>query len=266
MCFCMEEHSSPLSFAIRKNGGGWRARRLRATDRISGCSFSLVLATIPGAVAGYFLADIIEGSLRTTGSVGYEFIVNGIILILAERFAQTRSREDTRVVDALLIGCAQALALSPGLSRSALTIAAGRALNFRRRDALDFSFLMATPIIAGATIFAATDIAQGGVLLPSLPVIVAGITSALCASVVAILFLRAFVAKKVLRSSHGISFLWVSCFASHLETRCCACDATRMKRTASLPVGRQAFHFSHALPCLPSSSSMPSSVCASSAA
>ncbi|MEK7562955.1 MAG: undecaprenyl-diphosphate phosphatase [Patescibacteria group bacterium] len=176
----------------------------------------LVLATIPGAVAGYFLADIIEGSLRTTGSVGYEFIVNGIILILAERFAQTRSREDTRVVDALLIGCAQALALSPGLSRSALTIAAGRALNFRRRDALDFSFLMATPIIAGATIFAATDIAQGGVLLPSLPVIVAGITSALCASVVAILFLRAFVAKKSLAlfAWYLIPMGLLLCFAS----------------------------------------------------
>lgn len=158
----------------------------------------LVLATIPGVIAGYFLADLIERSLRTTSSIGWEFIINGIILIAAERFTQARAKDALRISDALLIGCAQALALSPGLSRSALTIAAGRALKLRRRDALDFSFLMATPIIAGAMVFAATNIAQGGVLLPSLPVIVAGITSAVCASVVAILFLRQFVAKKSL--------------------------------------------------------------------
>lgn len=160
--------------------------------------FLLVLATIPGVIAGYFLADLIEDSLRTAKSVGWEFIINGIILIAAERFMQTRAKDALRIPDALVIGCAQALALSPGLSRSALTIAAGRALKLRRRDALDFSFLMATPIIAGATVFAGADIAQGGVLLPSFPVIVAGITSAVCASVVAILFLRRFVAKKSL--------------------------------------------------------------------
>ncbi|OGJ64651.1 hypothetical protein A3C37_00230 [Candidatus Peribacteria bacterium RIFCSPHIGHO2_02_FULL_53_20] len=160
--------------------------------------FLLTLATIPGVIAGFFLAEIIGSSLRSVSSVGFEFIANGLILIAAERFAQARTRDALNIGDAVIIGCAQALALSPGLSRSALTIAAGRMLKLQRPDALDFSFLMATPIIAGATLFAAADIASGDVLLPSLPVIVVGITSALLASVVAILFLRRFVAKKSL--------------------------------------------------------------------
>lgn len=178
----------------------WRMARAPFTGDRSGQKLLLLLiiATVPGAVAGYFLADLIETSLRSTRSVGLEFIANGLILIAAERFVQTRSREALKTADAVIIGLAQALALSPGLSRSALTIAAGRVRKLQRPDALNFSFLMATPIIAGATLFAAADIASGDVLLPSLPVIIAGITSALCASVAAILFLRRFVAKKSL--------------------------------------------------------------------
>lgn len=178
----------------------WRMAKSPFTGDRSGQKLLLLLiiATIPGALAGFFLADIIESSLRSTRSVGAEFIINGLILIVAERFARTRTRDTLNIGDAVMVGCAQALALSPGLSRSALTISAGRMLKLQRPDALNFSFLMATPIIAGATLFAAADIAQGDVLLPPLPVIIAGITSALCASVVAILFLRRFVAKKSL--------------------------------------------------------------------
>lgn len=178
----------------------WRMARAPFTGDKQGQKllFLLILATIPGAVAGFFLADIIENTLRSTRSVGLEFIADGLILIAAERFVQSRSRDTLKMRDAVIIGCAQALALSPGLSRSALTIAAGRMRKLQRPDALNFSFLMATPIIAGATLFAATDIASGDTLLPSFPVIIAGIISALLASVIAILFLRRFVAKKSL--------------------------------------------------------------------
>jgi undecaprenyl-diphosphatase len=178
----------------------WRMARAPFTRDKQGQKLLLllILATIPGAAAGFFFADIIETTLRSTRSVGLEFIANGLILIVAERFAQSRSRDALRMRDALIIGCAQVLALSPGLSRSAFTIAAGRMLRLQRSDALNFSFLMATPIIAGATIFAATNIASGNALLPSFTVIITGITSAFFASIVAILFLRRFVAKNSL--------------------------------------------------------------------
>lgn len=155
----------------------------------------LVLATIPGVVAGFFLADVITHSLRTTRIVGFEFIANGLILIIAERFVQTRARDALKIGDAMVIGCAQALALSPGLSRSALTIAAGRMRKLHRPDALNFSFLMAVPIIAGASLFNMIDIIQGDVALPSFEIIIAGITSALLSSIAAIFFLRRFVAR-----------------------------------------------------------------------
>ena len=194
-------HAGTLSALILcYSSDWWRMARAPFTGDKQGQKllFLLIIATIPGAVAGFFLADIIESSLRTVSSVGYEFIANGFILIVAERWLQSRSRDTLKMGDAIIIGCAQAIALSPGLSRSALTIAAGRMRNLQRSDALNFSFLMATPIIAGATLFAAADIASGAALLPSLPVIIAGIISALLASIIAILFLRCFVAKKSL--------------------------------------------------------------------
>jgi undecaprenyl-diphosphatase len=63
-----------------------------------------------------------------------------------------------------------------------------------RRDALDFSFLMAAPIIAGASLFATADIVAGHTVIPALSVTVAGVASACVSGIAAIYFLRRFVA------------------------------------------------------------------------
>jgi undecaprenyl-diphosphatase len=67
------------------------------------------------------------------------------------------------IVDALLIGISQAFAIVPGVSRSGATITMARALGIERQDAANFSFLMATPIIAGAGLIEARKVLAGGI-------------------------------------------------------------------------------------------------------
>ena len=76
----------------------------------------------------------------------------GIVMGLADRFGRReRGIRDFTIKDALLVGCAQALALIPGTSRSGITITAGRLLGFDRQDAARFSFLLSAPVILLAT-------------------------------------------------------------------------------------------------------------------
>jgi undecaprenyl-diphosphatase len=77
--------------------------------------------------------------------------IMGVVLWLADRLARSqRDMSNLGMRDALLIGLSQALAIVPGVSRSGATITMARALGIEREDAANFSFLMATPIIAGA--------------------------------------------------------------------------------------------------------------------
>ena len=154
----------------------------------------LIIATIPAAVCGALFADAVERSMGSIRSLGWQLLVNAALLIAAERYLQSRHRNEMRVPDALIIGVAQVLALIPGISRSAITIAAGRMRGIVRGDALDFSFFMATPIIAGASLFAAADIFTGHTQIPLWSVTVAGMVSACVSGIAAIYFLRRFVA------------------------------------------------------------------------
>jgi undecaprenyl-diphosphatase len=88
-------------------------------------------------------------------------------------------------LDALLIGCAQAFALIPGVSRSGATITAGRALGFDRESAATFSFMMSMPIIAAAALLKVPKaLAQGGVTMPlAVAVATAAVSSALAITV-----------------------------------------------------------------------------------
>ncbi len=154
----------------------------------------IIIATIPAAVCGALFADAVEQSMGSIRSLGWQLLINAALLIAAERFLQSRHRKEMRITDALIVGIAQVFALIPGISRSAITIAAGRMRGIVRGDALDFSFLMAAPIIAGASLFATADIVAGHTVIPALSVTVAGVASACVSGIAAIYFLRRFVA------------------------------------------------------------------------
>lgn len=140
----------------------------------------LVIATIPGAIAGLLLEKLAETVLRAPALTGFMLIVMGTILWLVDR----RSRADKPLdgmswLDALLIGLSQVAALVPGVSRSGATMTAGRALGFTRADAATFSFLMSMPITAAAAMLKVPDaIAQAhGMYLPlAVGVIASGVS------------------------------------------------------------------------------------------
>jgi len=113
--------------------------------------FYIVVGTIPGALAGVFLEKQAETLFRAPARIAVLMGSVGLLLILAERIARHRRTMDRLMfMDALLIGLAQALAIMPGVSRSGITMTCALFLGFNRRSAAHFSFLLSTPIIAGA--------------------------------------------------------------------------------------------------------------------
>jgi undecaprenyl-diphosphatase len=151
----------------------------------------LVIATIPGGIAGLLLEKKAETAFRAPALTAAALIVMGAVLwIVDARASRDRTLDSFTNRDALLAGCAQAFALIPGVSRSGATITAGRALGFDRASAATFSFLMSMPIIAAAALLKVPKaLAQGGV---TLPLAIAVVTAAL-SSVLAITVLMRFV-------------------------------------------------------------------------
>lgn len=131
----------------------------------------IVLATIPGAVAGKLLEEWAETTFRSPLLVSVTMAAMGLVLLFADRRARDASATvtDVGLRDALIVGCAQALALVPGVSRSGATISAALFLGYRREEAARFSFLLATPITAGAALLKVPALwAHGGDRTPVL--------------------------------------------------------------------------------------------------
>ncbi|MBI5882850.1 MAG: undecaprenyl-diphosphatase UppP [Elusimicrobia bacterium] len=126
----------------------WRILTEKDQRRLLGW---LVLASVPAAVLGVLVKDMVEGSLRGEAPVAVTLIGFGLLLGWADRAgARTRTWESLDLETCLWIGAAQALALFPGVSRSGATITAGLLLGLKREDAARFSFILAVPIVFGA--------------------------------------------------------------------------------------------------------------------
>lgn len=111
----------------------------------------LVAATIPGAVFGFLFEKQAETVFREPLVIGSMLMIMGVVLYLADaRAASYKDLHRVGLADGIWIGISQALAIIPGVSRSGITMAAGRMLGMTRETAARFSFLMSTPIILGA--------------------------------------------------------------------------------------------------------------------
>lgn len=123
----------------------------------------LILGTLPLLVILPF-KDAVEQLGGNTLFIGCALLVTGLLLFASDRFAQGRKNEGTMtVLDALFIGCAQALAVVPGLSRSGTTISAGVSRGLERPFAVRFSFLLSLPAVLGATLLEVLDVVKDGV-------------------------------------------------------------------------------------------------------
>jgi undecaprenyl-diphosphatase len=124
----------------------------------------LAIATIPGAIAGKLLEHSTEDYFREhILLIAAALIVVALLMWLGEK-ASTLQKPLTRIsfADALIVGIAQAAALMPGVSRSGSTITAGLFRNMTREAAVRFSFLLSTPIIAGAALLKAHELRKEG--------------------------------------------------------------------------------------------------------
>ena len=160
----------------------------------------LVASTIPAAIVGLVFNDLIEGSFRQVGLVAFTLVLGGVLLFVADRFgAKSRGIEDVTFPIAVGIGVAQALALVPGISRSGISIAAGRLVGMDRESAARFAFLMATPITAGAGLFEARKLlaGEGGVDVSIMPLVV-GMIASLVSGLIAIHFMLGFLRRQSL--------------------------------------------------------------------
>jgi len=113
--------------------------------------YLLIVASVPGAIIGVLLEKQAESIFRSPPLIAATMTTLGLFLLIADWYgSKKRNIDDLTVLDALLIGLSQGLAIIPGVSRSGATITTARILGIDRADAANFSFLMATPIIAGA--------------------------------------------------------------------------------------------------------------------
>jgi undecaprenyl-diphosphatase len=153
---------------------------------------ALAIGTLPGAVAGYVGDTWVNDTFHAGNRfwiVGAVMAVVGLTLYLADRIGhKVRPLSTVSLVDAILIGAAQALALVPGVSRSGATMTAGLLLGLEREAAARFSFLLATPIIAGAGLKASLDLVHAPDPVPWMAV-GAGTVSAFVVGILAIAFL-----------------------------------------------------------------------------
>jgi undecaprenyl-diphosphatase len=153
----------------------------------------IVLACIPGGIAGVLL-DKYMGSFRDPMLIGIMLMVMGAFLYYADRFGKKEiDINNLGIKRSIIVGISQIFAIIPGVSRSGVTIASGRALGIKREDIAKFTFLLSGPFILADAIFHTMDLRE--VAIDIFPLIIAaltaGITGALC-----IKFLLGFINKK----------------------------------------------------------------------
>lgn len=182
------------------NGLGFSYRGSHSDENSRSLLWLLVIATIPAAVAGKLLKDYAEGPWRNLYVIGAMMIVVGVLLGFADRFGEEKNGLDqTNWLDAILIGIGQAFAVIPGVSRSGITITAARLRHLDREAAARFSFLLSTPIIAGAAASDAFEMRKTGIPADMRMAYPVGILVSAVVGIIVIGFFLTFLRRNTLR-------------------------------------------------------------------
>lgn len=123
----------------------------------------VVVATLPVVVAGYLVERYAGETLNTVPVIAWTTVLFAVVLYAADRLCMTLRRiEHMTALQAVAIGAAQVLALLPGVSRSGITMTAGRVLGFERTESVRFSLLMSVPAILGAGVLDGYKLYESG--------------------------------------------------------------------------------------------------------
>ncbi|MBQ9941392.1 MAG: undecaprenyl-diphosphate phosphatase [Christensenellaceae bacterium] len=161
----------------------------------------LVIATIPAVVATLLFGDFFDAAFGGK-YLGYGFILTGILLTVAEKVSARRrerkNKKDVSAGNAALMGCMQAVAILPGISRSGSTLVGGLFTGIDRNLAARFSFLMSIPVILGSLVLQSVDLLQNGVGHVEIAPTLVGMLFAAVAGFFAIRFMLELIRKKKL--------------------------------------------------------------------
>lgn len=160
----------------------------------------IVLATVPAVLLGFTFKETFEALFNEPIWVAFFLFVTGLILWVSEALGKRlRGIESIGPKDALLIGLAQAAAITPGISRSGSTIGMGLLLGLERPTAARFSFLMMIPIVFGAGLLQLSEAMTVGIASSSLLPLAVGFLAALVTGYAAIAFLLDYLASRSVR-------------------------------------------------------------------
>lgn len=154
----------------------------------------LIIATIPGGLAGILFEGYASGVLRNPLYVAFSLSIFGVLLYVSDRYSKkNKSTEEMSLIDCIIIGISQAFAIIPGVSRSGVTITGAMFRGYKRDEAAKFSFMLAAPLIAGAGVFESRHLDPASVV--SVPFLTGIIDSAVFAFL-AIKYLLRFVRRR----------------------------------------------------------------------
>jgi undecaprenyl-diphosphatase len=174
--------------------------------------FKLAAASVPGAIAGVLLEDLASRVLRALPIQAIMLVVFGFLLWAVDRMRPPGRDEDVPGWGTcMVVGLAQAVALVPGVSRSGITITAGRAAGLSRVSAARFSFLLATPITFGAGLLELRHLGNG---TPVSALLVGVVTSA----IVGLLAIRLLI-RYLARSGFAVFFVYRTALAALIAWR-----------------------------------------------
>lgn len=135
----------------------------------------IIIATVPLFVM-VFLQDAVNQLFSNSIMVSCALLATGFILFFSDRMARGhKTAKNATVADALIVGCGQALAVIPGLSRSGTTISVGMMWGFDRAFAVRFSFLMSLPAVLGANVLEIKDALASNFPIEELPMYLVGV-------------------------------------------------------------------------------------------
>lgn len=152
--------------------GGVRRKRVPPARR-------MILLIIVGTLPLFLVLpvkDLVEQLYNNTYFIGAALLCTGTLLFVSDRLSRGKKTEkNATLTDALAVGCAQALATVPGLSRSGTTIAAGMLRGYQREFAVRYSFLMSIPAVLGANILSLKDAMEAGIDIQMIPIYLVGV-------------------------------------------------------------------------------------------
>ena len=181
----------------------------------------LILGTVPTVIAVVLFGDWID-TLFAGYFLAFGFLLTGVAMILTDRSKQgSKSLDQMTRKDALIVGLFQAVAIIPGVSRSGSTIAGAVACDVDRESAINFSFLLSIPAIAGGTVLEIRHVIVGNTAMESLltwPMLV-GFLAAMISGYLAIkLMLRIVAASKLSYFAYYLIILAVLIFIDQMFT------------------------------------------------